>query len=88
MQAAHHSCGLQKQDRMQNKSLGYKRMRKIMVRQAYKMLDNIFGTEQKILLFLELSAVPVNGAGLLFGLDFVILLVHLCVVKAHREAHA
>lgn len=37
-------------------------MRKIMVRQAYKRLDNIVGTEQKILLlFLELSAVLVNG---------------------------
>lgn len=32
-----------------------------MVRQAYKRLDNIFGTEQKILLlFLEISAILVN----------------------------
>lgn len=72
MQAVHHSRGLQKQDRTQNKRLGYKRVRKVMVRQAYKRLDNIFGTEKKILLlFLELSAILVNG--LVCFLDWILL---------------
>lgn len=60
-----------------------------MARQAYKRLENIFGTEQKILLlFLELSAIIDNGLVCFFGLDFITLLRHLCVVKAHIEAHA
>lgn len=51
----------EKQDRTQNKRLSYKRVRKVMIRQAYERLDNIFGTEQKILLlFLKLSAILVN----------------------------
>lgn len=44
-----------------------------MVRQAYKRLDNIFGTEQKILLLLlEFSAI-LNG--LVCFLDWILLFV-------------
>lgn len=82
-----HSCSLQKQDRMENKRLGNKRMRKIMVRQAYKRLDNIVGTEQKILLlFLELSAVLVNG--LVCFLGWILLFFQDTYVQLkHTERH-
>ena len=51
----------EKQNRTQNKRLNYKRVRKVMIRQAYERLGNISGTEQKILLlFLKPSAILVN----------------------------
>lgn len=78
----------EKQDRTANKRLSYKRVRSVMIRQAYERLDHIFGREQKILLlFLKLSAVLVNWLVSFWTGLCHFLSGHLCVVRAHTHAH-